>query len=134
MPRLWNSPWTNWPALWPIDTIVVTAAMPITTPSTVKPARILFLASARKAIRKVINKSKSVLPVFANKGVPVREILLGRGLGSGNYHLAVRDFPRDYLAALAVIDAAHDCDGPQKLAILNPDVPVVALAIGSRLL
>ena len=33
-------------ALWPTETIVVTAAMPITTPSTVRPARILFLASA----------------------------------------------------------------------------------------
>ena len=37
----------------PIDTIVVTAAMPITTPSTVSPARILFLARARRAIRTV---------------------------------------------------------------------------------
>ena len=33
------------------DTIVVTAAMPMTTPSTVRPARSLFLASARRAMR-----------------------------------------------------------------------------------
>lgn len=39
----------------PIETIAVTAAMPITTPSTVKLARILFLAKARKATRIVIH-------------------------------------------------------------------------------
>ena len=31
--------------------MVITAAMPITMPSTVKPARILFLANARAATR-----------------------------------------------------------------------------------
>ena len=45
VPRLWNCPCTSALALWPIDTIVVTAAMPMTTPSTVRPARSLFLAS-----------------------------------------------------------------------------------------
>ncbi len=40
-------------ALCPSETIVVTAAIPITTPSTVRPARILFFASARRATRNV---------------------------------------------------------------------------------
>ena len=46
---------TNSLALWPIDTMAVTAAMPITTPSTVRLARILFLASARNATR-IVNR------------------------------------------------------------------------------
>src|SRR5262245_45192852 len=53
VPRLANWLCTSMLALWPTETMVVTAAMPITTPSTVRPARILFLASARKAIRRV---------------------------------------------------------------------------------
>src|SRR5262245_22991840 len=36
-----------WPP-WPIDTITVTAAIPITTPRTVSPERSLFLASWRR--------------------------------------------------------------------------------------
>ena len=38
------------------ETIVVTAAMPITTPSTVSPARSLFFRSALAAIRRVRKK------------------------------------------------------------------------------
>ena len=33
------------PAPWPIDTMIVTAAMPMTMPSTVNSERILFLLS-----------------------------------------------------------------------------------------
>lgn len=53
-------------ALWPSDTIVVTAAIPITTPKTVRLARILFLASARKATRSVRNRLIALTPSAAS--------------------------------------------------------------------
>ena len=40
-------------ALWPIETMAVTAAIPMTTPRIVSPARILFLANARQAMRRM---------------------------------------------------------------------------------
>src|SRR3989304_191891 len=44
-----------------METIVVTAATPMTIPSTVSPARILFLPSARSATRMVRSRFTSVL-------------------------------------------------------------------------
>ena len=55
VPNPSSSPRTSALALCPIETIVVTAAIPITTPSTVKPARILFLAMARTAMLRVLS-------------------------------------------------------------------------------
>ena len=55
-PRFWNSFCTSWPAPWPIDTIVVTAAMPMTTPSTVSPERSLFLASVRSEMSRQVDE------------------------------------------------------------------------------
>ena len=53
-----NCPRTSSLALCPIETIAVTAAMPMTTPRTVRPARSLFFARARRATRRVRNRSK----------------------------------------------------------------------------
>src|SRR6266513_5415140 len=56
-PRFWNCVRTIRPAPWPIDTIVMTAAMPITTPSTVRPERSLFFASVRSEMTSRSNRS-----------------------------------------------------------------------------
>ena len=48
---------TRLQALCPSETIVETAAMPMTRPSTVSPARILFRARARRAMRRVRKSS-----------------------------------------------------------------------------
>ena len=53
VPKFLNSPWTNSLADVPIETIAVTAAIPITTPRMVSPARILFLLKAAIAMRNV---------------------------------------------------------------------------------
>jgi hypothetical protein len=53
VPRFLNSPWTSSLALVPIETMAVTAAIPMTTPRMVKPARSLFLPSAAMAIRRM---------------------------------------------------------------------------------
>ena len=66
-----NSPCTSRLALWPTDTIVVTAAMPMTTPSTVSPARILFFARARSATRTVSQKPIGGWFVEAWEGVVI---------------------------------------------------------------
>ena len=54
VPRLWNCCWTIRPADWLTETSKITAATPITMPSTVRPARILCFAKARKATRRII--------------------------------------------------------------------------------
>src|SRR5208337_3994015 len=54
VPIVWSWSCTNWPADWQIETRRITAATPITMPKTVRPARILFFASARKATRRII--------------------------------------------------------------------------------
>src|SRR5258708_7366521 len=59
-PRFWNCVRTNRPAPWPIDTMVVTAAMPMTTPRTVSPERNLFLPSVRNEIIKRSNRSTRI--------------------------------------------------------------------------
>ena len=64
VPSVSNSFWTMALALWPMDTIVVTAAMPITTPRIVRLARILFLARARSAIRMVIDKVRRTVEKY----------------------------------------------------------------------
>src|SRR5262245_34053107 len=48
-PRARNCDWISSLPPWPRLTMVVTEAMPMTTPSTVRPLRILFLASVRRA-------------------------------------------------------------------------------------
>ena len=53
VPRLWNCCWTISPADWLTETSRITAATPITMPSTVSAARILFLARARRATRMI---------------------------------------------------------------------------------
>ena len=62
------------PALSPIETIVVTAAMPMTTPSTVSPAQILFLAKARRATRRVrrrfMNSNACCQPTSGTRETP----------------------------------------------------------------
>ena len=63
-PRLWNWVRTKRPAPWPIETIVMTEAMPMTTPKTVSPERNLFLASVRN---EMINRSTN------STGLPRRE-------------------------------------------------------------
>ena len=56
VPRLWNCSCTIRPADWLIETSRMTAATPMTIPSTVRPARSLFFAKARKATRKIIKR------------------------------------------------------------------------------
>ena len=68
VPSPWICPCTSALALSPMETIVVTAAMPITMPSTVRPARILFLARARKAMRTVSRRFIGVPPRSRDPG------------------------------------------------------------------
>ena len=65
---LWND-LQQW--LCPIETIVVTAAIPITTPKIVKLARILFLRRARNAIRAVRKMSMVQRITSSPHGSPV---------------------------------------------------------------
>jgi hypothetical protein len=69
VPRFLNSPCTNSLALVPMETIAVTAAIPITTPRIVRPARILFLPSAAIAMRKMFSKDTDVRSGLKGLGV-----------------------------------------------------------------
>ena len=53
VPKPWNCSWIITPVDWLIETSKMTAATPMTMPSTVRPARILFFAKARKATRTI---------------------------------------------------------------------------------
>ena len=66
-----NWPWTNRPALCPIETMVVTAAIPITTPRTVSEALSLFFNRARIAMRNVS------INVINNLAVTASVLILG---------------------------------------------------------
>ena len=60
VPSVSNCICTIRPADWLIETSRITAATPITIPSTVKPARVLFLVRARIAMRKIIETFMAV--------------------------------------------------------------------------
>src|SRR5580698_893785 len=102
-------------ALWPTDTIVVTAAMPITTPSTVSPARILFLASARTAMRTVTGE----IMVFREGCLPGAG---WRGLKADHKDVSAFDGSRCNFRVLAVGQSGLHLDGPQQVSVGHPDV------------
>src|ERR1700679_3102808 len=91
--------------------------MPITTPSTVRPARILFLASARRAIRMVTGEIMFV----AARGLPDRTG--GRGLDDNHKHVVVLDGSGRDFRELAVGQSGLHFDGAQQIAIGHPNVP-----------
>src|SRR5688500_15926333 len=92
--------------------------MPITTPSTVSPARSLFLRRARKAIRKVNRKP---MPARFGRLLPPLHCRLNAD------HELVADFQiaGDHLRVLAVGEARDDLDGPELVAIDNPHMPAI---------
>src|SRR5580700_4930648 len=102
-------------ALWPTETIVVTAAMPITTPSTVSPARILFLASARRAMRTVTGE----IMVFREGCLPGAG---RRGLEADHKDVSVFNGSRCNFCVLAVGQAGFHLDGPQQISVGHPDM------------
>src|SRR5262249_34550390 len=111
VPRPWSCPWTSAPALSPIETMVVTAAMPMTTPSTVRPARILFFARARRAMRRV--RKNFIKGLLA-------------GLDSGHQLLALADLAGNQFRVLTVAEPGYHLERAQVLAIHDPHVPAVS--------
>src|SRR5207245_4190028 len=107
-PRFWNSLRTSWLAPCPIDTMVVTAAMPMTTPSTVSPERSLFLASVRKEMM-----SRST-----------RSMALPRCVGAlrpGHHRLVFAELASQEFRKLAFDQPERNGDGPQQLPVLGPN-------------
>src|SRR6202795_4123915 len=111
-PRFWNSFCTSWPAPCPIDTIVVTAAMPMTTPRTVSPERSLFLASVRKDRT---SKSKRSMGSLRSGGT----------FGPGENGLAVAEVAAHNLGKLVLDQPKGHGDGAQELPVLDPDDAVL---------
>src|SRR5262249_33506882 len=133
----------------PIDTIVVTAAMPMMMPSVVSPARTLFFRSARAAMRMVSRKFMATSKVFRHSvavswfgkypATPWRSFLFRSATQWRDTFSILRLDPRDELlpfleragdhfGILAVVEADEDLHGPQEVALDDPDVPAVALA------
>src|SRR5258708_6713218 len=114
-PMVWNSVCTSWPAPCPTDTIVVTAEMPMTTPSTVSRERSLFLASVR---REMASKSKS------STGSPRRE----GAFRSGHEGVALGDFAVHQFRELVFDQAEGHGDGAEQRPVLDPDDAVLAVS------
>src|SRR5437763_16624977 len=114
-PRLWNCARTSWLAPCPNDTMVVTAAMPMTTPRTVSPERSLFLPSWRSEMRSRSSNCTSL---------PRRE----GAFGTGDDRLSRGEVAGQHLRVLVLDQPERDGDGPQQLAVLDPDEAALALA------
>ncbi len=125
VPRASNWLCTRALALWPTETIVVTAAMPITTPSTVSPARILFLPSARRAIRTVMGE------IISSWSAPSGS-LRGPGANSRHHVVARLQAPLEHLGVFAVGQSGVDLDGPQQIVVDHPDVAPLPLLAEPR--
>src|SRR5579884_257232 len=113
-PSVLNWSCTSWPAPWPMDTMVVTAAMPMTTPSTVRPERSLFLPSVRKEMTSRSSRSTAS---------PRRE----GAFRAGHHGLAVGEVAVHQLRVLVLHEAQGDGDGPQQGPVRHPDDAVPAL-------
>src|SRR5262249_22936795 len=114
-PSVLNSFCTSWPAPWPMDTMVVTAAMPMTTASTVSPERNLFLASVR---REITSKSRR------STGSPRPE----RVFRPGDHGVVFGEFAVHEFRELVFDQPQRDGDGPQQRPVLDPDHAVLAVA------
>src|SRR5438132_9327424 len=104
----------SWPAPCPSDTIVVTAAMPMTTPRTVSPERSLFLPSVRKEMSSRSNKST---------GLPRSK----HAFCSRHNRLAIAKVPADNFRGMVIDQPEGERDGAQ-LLVLDPDNTMLAFA------
>ncbi len=131
VPMLWNCSCTIRPADWQIDTSRMTAATPMTMPSTVRPARILFFARARSATRRI---SRGSWPSHMGGG----------GGGEDFFAAAARPCvptttswpsarsPETSSVDALVAQAGDDLDGRQQAVLDDPDVVPLAVAARGR--
>src|SRR5271167_3371022 len=104
----------SWLALCPSDTIVVTAAMPMTTPRIVKPERSLFLASVRNEITNRSSKSMK-LP------------RCGTDLGPDDNLVALCEVADQDFRELVLDQSQSNGNGAQQPFVLDPDNPLMSL-------
>src|SRR5688572_21860636 len=109
-PRFRNSFWMRACPPCPIDTMTVTAAIPITTPRMVSRLRRVFLRSCRMDRTTRSATRTGVLPFEA-----------------GHQLLAGLDVPADQFGPLPVLQADGDGDGLHLDAVGHPDDPLVPL-------
>ena len=127
VPMLWNWSCTIRPADWQIETSRMTAATPMTMPSTVRPARILFFASARKATR---NDHQRFMAVSLRRRAVARRLFTAVAvpLGADDHFLAVGQVARDDLRRGLVAQAGDDFDGGQQVVVERPRRSAAAVA------
>src|SRR5258708_4483360 len=102
-----------WPAPCPIDTIVVTAAIPMTTPSTVSPERSLFFPSIRSEIQNRSNRL-TALPRCQ------------RTLRPNHHGLIFGEVARNQFRELVFDQPQRDRHCPQERPLPHPDRAVLA--------
>ena len=98
-----------------MDTMAVTAAMPITMPRTVRPARSLFFRRARKATRSVSSK-------FTAGPLRACGVLRLRGSQARCHALPILQRAAGDLGILAVAQAGDDLDRLEQIALDDPHV------------
>src|SRR5438270_12394745 len=106
-PRISNCVRTSRRAPLPIDTIVMTAAMPITPPSTVNPERSLFFPSVRSEMTSRSNRST---------GLPRRGSVY-----PGHERLSFGQLALQHFRELVLNESDRDGHGPQQRPVFNPN-------------
>src|SRR5262249_46959589 len=106
-PSVWNCSCTSWAALCPSDTMVGTAAMPMTTPRMVSPERSLFLASVRKEIW-----------IRSNRSIPLPHE--GADFHPRHDLLVFGEVALDELRELVLDEPERNGHGPQEAGLCRP--------------
>src|SRR5437899_1886973 len=73
-------------------------------------------------------------PLTTDYGLLTKNSLLRFPFYSRDHLASRRQVAGDDLGELIVVDARHNLDGPEQLAVQHPDVPMRAFAVGGRLL
>src|SRR5208337_1380000 len=115
VPIVWSWSCTNWPADWQMETRRMTAATPMTMPSTVSPARILFFANARRATRTIISVFMTISRWWVGR-------FRDGALYAGNHFLAFGQIAGDDLRAAPAGQSSHDLNRGDLIAVQHPDV------------